>query len=102
MTQEVVTQIITKAVTDNEFREQLLSKPEAALAGYELSEAERAALSKLNREAFDDQESEVEQRVSKVGLILHAIHLKPDVASVICPEPPNLPSQGVQDLFTKK
>jgi hypothetical protein len=65
MSKESVVEVITKALVDADFRSQLLAEPEAALAGYDLTEEERASLSALEEDALDQFASEVEERVSK-------------------------------------
>ena len=102
MSQEAVTQIITKAVTDADFREQLFSQPTAALADFELTDAERTALSKMRREAFDDLDNTVEERVSKVSLAMGFAHLADHTISIgnqinPQPEPP-----GINELLNLK
>jgi hypothetical protein len=70
MSQENVAQIILKALNDLGFREQLYADPGKALASYELTEQERAEFNNMSHEAFDAYAAEVEQRVSKSGLLL--------------------------------
>lgn len=53
MSAEAVRQVITRAVSEREFRERLLRHPAAALAGYALSDAERLALHNLTPQNFD-------------------------------------------------
>jgi hypothetical protein len=71
MSQEAVVEIITKAVVDNDFRQRLITKPETALAGYDLTAQEKEDFSKLTPENFDAFASELEQRVSKTGLLMN-------------------------------
>ena len=59
-----VQEVITRAVQDVEFRGLLLRDPGQALAGYELSEMERAELSGLRPEQFDAPAAELEARLS--------------------------------------
>ena len=68
MSQETVTKVILKAMSENEFREQLFSNPGAALTGFDLTEEEHRALSGLERESFDAFASDIEQRISKTFL----------------------------------
>ena len=44
MSQEILTKVIERASSDAEFRSQLQSNPEGALASYDLTPEERAAL----------------------------------------------------------
>lgn len=69
MTTEAVQEIITKAVTDEEFRNLLLSDPEKALEGYELADEETIALKALEREEFEAAASELDERVSRAAYI---------------------------------
>jgi hypothetical protein len=70
MSQETVQKIIIRAVTEPEYRELLFGEPDKALKGYELSEEEAAALKGLERERFDAVVSEVEERVSRAGMVV--------------------------------
>ena len=65
MSAETVTTIIARAVAEPEFRGLLFRNAPAALAEYDLSDAERAALSGLNAENFDALAGEMETRMSK-------------------------------------
>jgi predicted house-cleaning noncanonical NTP pyrophosphatase (MazG superfamily) len=69
MSAETVKEIIFKAVSDEEYRELLLSKPEDALGGYDLSDKERENLSNLSVDLFDLDIEELEARVSKWGAV---------------------------------
>jgi hypothetical protein len=70
MSQETVTKVILKAMSEEEFREQLFTDPGAALTGYDLTEEERQALNSLERESFDVMASDIEQRISKSFIVL--------------------------------
>lgn len=65
MSKETVVDIITKAITDAGFCDQLFAAPQAVLAGFDLTEEERTSLTNLKRENLDLFASEVEERVSK-------------------------------------
>ncbi len=65
MSAETVTTILHRAVAEPEFRGLLFRDPPAALAGYDLADPERAALTGLNAENFDALAGELETRVSK-------------------------------------
>ncbi len=65
MSAENVEAILTRATRDAEFRQLLLRRPVAALAGYELTDAEIAALSGLIHESFDPHTARLEQRLSQ-------------------------------------
>lgn len=68
MSTESVKKIIGRAVTEPEYRGVLFSDPDKALAGYDLTEEEAAALKGLEREKFDAVAGELEERISKSGL----------------------------------
>ena len=53
MTQRELEAIIGRAILDQEFRMALFANPPAALAGYELTEAEGAALRMVDAESLD-------------------------------------------------
>ena len=65
---EHLTEIITKALTDEAYRQQLLSAPAEALADYDLSDEEVNMLHNLKPEAFEEMDIDVEERQSKSGL----------------------------------
>jgi len=62
---ETVITIIRRAAAEVEFRAALFADPAAALADYDLSAAERAALTGLTAESFDALAGELEARRSK-------------------------------------
>ncbi len=65
MAEDQVALIIGRAVTDSKFREQLFSDPEAALAEYDLSEAEKDALRKIKKEDLEDFGGKLDDRITK-------------------------------------
>ena len=67
MSAEIVTTIIRRAVAEPEFRTALFQNAAAALAGYDLADAERTAPTGLAPENFDALAGELEARVSKAG-----------------------------------
>jgi hypothetical protein len=69
MSREDLTTIVSRALTDKEFRAQLLSDPEAALKDYTLSESEQNMIRNLNAEAFDELTMDLESRQSKSGFL---------------------------------
>ncbi|HEX3049943.1 MAG TPA: Os1348 family NHLP clan protein [Aggregatilineaceae bacterium] len=69
MAREDLTTIVSRALTDAEYRAQLLSNPEAALKDYQLSEAEMKMIRNLNAEAFDELTMDLESRQSKSGFL---------------------------------
>lgn len=60
-----VQQAIRRAVTEPNFRQLLLRDPGLALAGYDLTEAEVAAITTLKSESFDGPAAELEARLSR-------------------------------------
>jgi Ribosomally synthesized peptide prototyped by Frankia Franean1_4349. len=69
MSQEHVQNIIGRAVSDPAFRALLFSDPGKALAGYELTDAEMAALRGLTPEQFDSRAADLETRTSRSTLM---------------------------------
>jgi hypothetical protein len=59
--------IIGRALAEPEFRERLIRDPGIVLAGHDLTEGERAALSDLSEDAFDALAAGLEGRVSKMS-----------------------------------
>lgn len=70
MANETLATIITRAVNDAQFRDLLFQDSAQALAGYALSEDEKAMLKNLSRENFDAAASELDARISRGGLNL--------------------------------
>jgi hypothetical protein len=69
MSREDLTTIVSRALTDQEYRSQLLSDPDAALADYDLSESEEKMVRNLNADAFDELTMDLEARQSKSGFL---------------------------------
>lgn len=69
---EEIQQLISKAVVDTAFREQLLANPELAAhsLGIELSEDDRTRLKNLTPDVFEGTSNRVEERVTKMGIWL--------------------------------
>ena len=65
MSQQVVQQIIGRAITDAEFRQQLIDNARAACAGYELSDDELDALEALDQESMKAFAGKLDARLSK-------------------------------------
>lgn len=66
MSQDALGQVVTRALADVTFRHQLRQDPDRALAGYDLSAAERAAI--LNGEVGELRPLGVDPRVSKIDI----------------------------------
>lgn len=62
---EALDQVVSKAVSDSEFRALLLSDPATALAGFEITDEERNLLKGLNAENFDQFAGELGDRTTK-------------------------------------
>ncbi len=69
MSAEGVKQVIGRAVVDEAFRTLLFDKPGEALSGFDLTDEECAKLQTISRDEFDKIASEVEERVSRAGLL---------------------------------
>jgi hypothetical protein len=65
MSKEAVQAVIGKAVTDSKFREDLFANPDHALSGYELTEAEIAALKNVDAETLESLAGTLDERISK-------------------------------------
>ncbi|MEO8076247.1 MAG: Os1348 family NHLP clan protein [Acidobacteriota bacterium] len=72
MSHKAVEDIISRAVVDTEFREQLFSAPDKALAGNDLTPEERKALAEMSREKFDSSLGQLEELAVSGGII--AVH----------------------------
>ncbi|HMQ32886.1 MAG TPA: Franean1_4349 family RiPP [Chloroflexaceae bacterium] len=65
MSQEVVQQVIGRAITDAEFRQRLIDNARAACAGYDLTEEELDALEALDQESMKAFAGTLDSRLSK-------------------------------------
>jgi len=65
MSQQVVQQIIGRAITDAEFRQQLIDNARAACVGYELTDDELDALEALDQESMKAFAGKLDARLSK-------------------------------------
>ena len=65
MSQDAVSQIIGRAVTDAEYRQLLFSNPEQALQGYDLTDEEKEALENLEQEDLEDFSTKLDARITK-------------------------------------
>ena len=69
MSKEAVESVIGKAILDAEFRKALFADPEKALAGYDLTETEKAQLKGLPSETLDAMSHTLDARASKALFI---------------------------------
>ena len=65
MSQQVVLEIIEKAMNDETFRNLLILAPDVALADYDLTEEERKMLSELDEEKLEQYAGELGARQTK-------------------------------------
>ena len=65
MSQSVVEQIMGKLLLDRAFRTAVAADVDAALSGFELTEAERLGFKNLDLDDFHDTVSGLDERVSK-------------------------------------
>ena len=70
MATEGLKAIISKALTDTDFRQQLLEKLDDVLAEHEISDDEAEMLRNLKPDAFEEMDMDVEERQSKSGLTM--------------------------------
>lgn len=66
MSQKAVSEVVGRAAAEPEFMNLLFNDPGKALAGYDLDDAEKAALHGLTPENFDAMAGQLDQRVSKL------------------------------------
>lgn len=79
MSDHSVKQIISRAVLDAEFRQLLLSEPDQALSGYDLTEEEKSIFQNLSPEEFEGLSSNLESRISR------AVHRPTRDPCLACP-----------------
>lgn len=65
MSKQALEKLFGKAVTDSSFRAELLSNPEKALAGYDLSEDEIKAIKAMDRSSIEKFAGGLDERISK-------------------------------------
>lgn len=65
MSEGVVLMLVNRAIKDEAFRQRLLSDPDAALAGFDLTDAENATLRSLNEGNIDDFAGGLGDRTTK-------------------------------------
>ena len=69
---DLLQQLISKAVVDVDFREQLLADPKQAAKGMgiELNEEDVVRLKQLTPDVFEGASEQVDERVTKMGIWL--------------------------------
>ncbi len=65
MSQATVTQLISRLMSDAGFRSAVATTPTSALAGYDLTDAERAAFTRVDMSSFDGVASGLDERTNK-------------------------------------
>ena len=65
MSQQAVESVIGKAVLDAEFCKALTADPDQALAGFDLTETEKASLKSMDSKTIDALANTLDARVSK-------------------------------------
>ena len=68
MSQQVVQNVIGRAVMDQEFRQLLFSDPDKAFAGYDLTEEEKAVLRQLDATEVASFAGQLDERITKVKM----------------------------------
>jgi hypothetical protein len=63
MSVQNVTNVISKAMRDRAFRDQLFSKPDQALKGYDLTPEEAKGLTAISRAEFDKIAAQLEEKL---------------------------------------
>ena len=69
MSKQAVQTIITKAVSDDKFREALFANPDQALQSYDLTEDEVGALKQIDAESMESLTGSLDERISKAFVI---------------------------------
>ena len=69
MSREDLTTIVSRALTDQEYRAKLVSDLDKALEGFDLDEAEKKLLRSLPSDVFDELTMDLESRQSKSGFL---------------------------------
>jgi hypothetical protein len=67
MSKEALEKLFGKAVTDAAFRNELLSNPEKALSGYDLSDDEIKAIKAMDKDSMTKFAGGLDERISKRG-----------------------------------
>lgn len=65
MSQATVQQLISRLTSDAGFRSAVATNPTSALAGYDLTDAEREAFLRVDMSSFDSAASGLDERTNK-------------------------------------
>ena len=65
MSKSTVEQLVGKLLIDAAFRTTVIADPASALAGYDLTDEERDAFTRIDTSSFDAAASHLDQRLSK-------------------------------------
>jgi hypothetical protein len=68
LSHEAVQSVLERTLTDEAFRSRLFTRPEEALAGYELTEEEFSALTSLSIDPGEGDSTSLDERRSKAPL----------------------------------
>ncbi len=86
MSKEAVETVIGKAVLEKDFREALFASPEEALAGFELTDEEVAALKSLDAETMETLAGTLDERISKMDFAGMVAFGSVDAGPMVGPE----------------
>ena len=65
MSKQALEKLFGKAVTDSSFRAELLSNPEKALSGYDLTDDEIKAIKAMDKDSMTKFAGGLDERISK-------------------------------------
>lgn len=74
MSKSTVEQLVGKLLIDAAFRSAVVAEPASALAGYDLTDEERDAFTRIDASSFDAAASHLDKRLTKIsnGCIVHS------------------------------
>jgi len=65
MSKEAVEAVVGKAILDAKFRQAMIADPEKALAGFDLTDTEKASLKSIDNETMSALANTLDERTSK-------------------------------------